>query len=334
MRHGSSHTAPSPGAHAIDLTGVRARRLLEGMEPVPAGTFWMGSNDHYREEAPAHEATVGEFWMDRYPVTNALYERFVAQTGYVTIAERALDAADYPGALHHLLVPGSVVFAPPPVGSDLRNHLVWWRYVPGASWRHPYGPESSVEGKEDHPVVHVAFDDAAAFAQWAGKELPTEAEWERAARGGLDRKPYAWGNDWAPKGREMANVWKGEFPHVNLRPNGELGTTAVGSFPANRYGLHDMIGNVWEWTSDWWTEHRGVKGSCCASRPDSDARTASLDPSQPAVRIPRKVLKGGSYLCAHNYCRRYRPAARIPQQVDTGTCHQGFRCIVRVAATS
>jgi formylglycine-generating enzyme required for sulfatase activity len=318
-------TNPDPPVHHRS----RPRLLLENMERIEGGDFWMGSNRHYREESPARQQTVGSFWIDRYPVTNGQFARFVQQSGYVTVAEREPDATVYPGALQHLLVPGSVVFKTPPPGVGLKDHYAWWRYVPGACWKYPLGPGSTITGKRDHPVVHIAYEDAAAFARWVGKELPTEAEWEFAARGGLDGKDYAWGDERAPDGRPMANVWEGVFPHENRKPEGCEYTTSVGSFPPNGYGLFDMIGNVWEWTTDWWQD-RAVASGCCVLPTDEALREASHDPQQPAIKIPRKVLKGGSFLCADNYCMRYRPAARIPQQVDTGTCHQGFRCIVRV----
>jgi sulfatase modifying factor 1 len=301
-----------------------------GMEWVPGGTFRMGSNDFYPEEAPVHSATVRGFWMDRHPVTNADFAAFVKATACVTVAERELDPAEYPGAVPELLVPGSVVFRPPPHRlASLRDHFAWWAYVPGASWRHPTGPESSLAGLDAHPVVHVAWEDVAAYARWAGKSLPTEAEWEFAARGGLDGRAYAWGDELEPGGRVMANTWRGEFPALNQAGPEWKRTSAVGGYPPNGYGLYDLIGNVWEWTTSWWGSHARPRGSCCAAAAGAD-REASRDPAQPLIRIPRKVLKGGSYLCAPNYCARYRPAARIPQQVDTGTGHQGFRCILRV----
>jgi formylglycine-generating enzyme len=323
-----------PGPAAADP----ARATAPGPAPfrsmawIPGGTFRMGSDHHYREEAPARDVTVAGFWMDRHPVTNAQFSRFVEETGYVTVAERPLDPAEYPGALPDMLVPGSVVFRPPAGPVSLRSHYAWWEYVPGASWRHPTGPGSSAVGLATHPVVHVSWEDAEAYAAWAGKALPTEAEWERAARGGLEAKEYAWGDELSPGGRIMANVWQGEFPRRNLLLAGWERTSPVGSFPPNGYGVFDMIGNVWEWTADWWGEGGVPRAACCACRADEGGRDASLDPAQPHIRIPRKVLKGGSYLCAPNYCVRYRPAARIPQQVDTGTGHQGFRCIVRVPA--
>ena len=324
-------TRIAPTEHTARRLGP-GRAPFPGMAWIPGGTCRMGSDDHYPEEAPAHELTVAGFWMDRTPVTNANFARFVEATGYVTVAERELNPADYPGARPELLVPGSVVFRQPDGPVSLSNHFAWWDYVPGACWRHPAGPESAAAGLSRHPVVHVAFEDAQAYARWAGKELPSEAEWELAARGGLDGRIYAWGVELSPGGRIMANVWQGEFPRENLLQDGWERTSPVGSFPPNGYGLYDMIGNVWEWTDDWWRTHASAASACCASG-GADGREASMDPGQLDVHIPRKVLKGGSYLCAANYCVRYRPAARIPQQVDTGTGHQGFRCIVRVPAS-
>jgi formylglycine-generating enzyme required for sulfatase activity len=326
----TEHAAAAANPERLSPPG---RAPSRDMAWIPGGTFRMGSDRHYPEEAPARDATVRGFWMDRHPVTNGQFSRFVQATGYVTIAERELDPVDYPGALMHLLVPGSVVFQPPAGPVPLNDHMAWWRYVPGASWRHPQGPGTPVRGLSDHPVVHVAYADAEAYARWTGKELPTEAEWELAARGGLQGKEYAWGDELSPGGRMMANVWQGEFPRRNLLLDGWERTSPVGAFPPNGYGLFDMIGNVWEWTADWWSDHGAPAGACCgAAQPADGGRAASFDPAQPAIRIPRKVLKGGSYLCAPNYCVRYRPAARIPQQVDTGTGHQGFRCVVRVPA--
>jgi formylglycine-generating enzyme required for sulfatase activity len=312
-------------------TDARAQRL--SMEWISGGTFTMGSDRHYREEAPPHAVTVEGFWVDRWPVTNALFRQFVEETGYVTQAEIAPDPAQYPGADPALLVPASVVFVKPAARVDLRNHFNWWAYVPGADWRHPRGPDSSLEGIDDHPVVHVGFDDATAFAKWAGKELPTEAEWEFAARGGLESAEYAWGAELEPDGKPMANYWQGEFPIENLRRDGYEGTSPVGSFPPNGLGLYDMIGNVWEWTTDWYLPQHEPEASkvgthACCSGADVAARERSFDPCV-ALPIPRKVMKGGSFLCAPNYCRRYRPAARMPQAIDTSTCHLGFRCVVR-----
>jgi formylglycine-generating enzyme required for sulfatase activity len=299
---------------------------------ISGGTFVMGSNSHYPEEAPAHQVTVDGFWMDKYTVTNQQFGRFIRETKYVTLAERPPNAEDYPGAKPELLVPASVVFQKPRHPVDLGNPHNWWGYVPGANWRHPEGPMSTLKGRGEHPVVHVGYEDAEAYAKWAGKALPTEAEWEFAARGGLEGAEYAWGDEFAPDGKLMANTWQGQFPWQNTNNDGFEGTAPVGSFPPNRYGLYDMAGNVWQWTTDWYQSHGEIAHSCCSSfNPRGGDRERSYDSSQPEIRIPRKVMKGGSYLCAPNYCRRYRPAARMAQPVDTSTCHLGFRCIVRVA---
>jgi formylglycine-generating enzyme required for sulfatase activity len=291
---------------------------------IPGREFTMGSNEHYPEERPAHRVAVDGFFIDRCPVTNAEFRRFVEATGHVTFAERTPFAADYPGAEPSLLVPGSAVFFETMRRVDLGDCSQWWQYVPGADWRHPEGPESSIESRADHPVVHVAYSDVEAYAAWAGKEIPTEAEWELAARGGLEGKIYPWGNDFTPGGRMMANTWQGEFPWQNLLTDGFARTSPVGSFPPNGYGLFDMVGNVWEWTCDWYGKHE----QCCTpSNPRGGPKAASIDPAL-GTTIPRKVLKGGSFLCAPNYCLRYRPAARIPETIDTTTCHVGFRCIV------
>jgi formylglycine-generating enzyme required for sulfatase activity len=304
--------------------------LLEGMARIPGGTFLMGSDAHYPEEAPAHKVSVDGFWMDVHAVTNAEFKRFVDATRHVTLAEKPANAADYPGAKPELLSPHSVVFRKTPGPVDLRNAYQWWTYVAGADWRHPRGPGSSLQGLWRHPVVHVAFEDAEAYAKWAGKELPTEAEWEFAARGGLEGAPYVWGDQYMPGGKPMANTWQGEFPHQNLVEDGFEWTAPVDSFPANGYGLHEMAGNVWEWTTDWYQEHGKIQHACCTlDNPRGGAPEESLDPRTPEVRIPRRVMKGGSYLCAPNYCQRYRPAARMAQPIDTSTCHLGFRCIVR-----
>jgi sulfatase modifying factor 1 len=299
-----------------------ARQAAAGDSPpesdmawIPGGTFLMGSADHYPEEAPVRQVTVGGFWMDRHSVTNHEFDRFVRTTGYVTVAERAPDSAAYPGAKPELLVPASAVFRKPPHRVDLSNPYTWWVYVPGASWRHPQGPGSSIKKRPDHPVVHVGWEDVEAYAAWAGRQLPGEAEWEFAARGGLDGATYAWGEELAPAGRWMANTWQGEFPIENLGQDGFEGTAPVGSFPPNGYGLFDMIGNVWEWTSDRYDAPAGPSHACCSPEPAPD-------------RLPRKVMKGGSHLCAPNYCQRYRPAARMPQSIDTSTSHLGFRTIL------
>ena len=302
---------------------------------VPGGTFSMGSEDFYPEERPVHEVTVDGFWIDQYEVTNEQFARFVEATGYVTLAERPLNAADYPGAPVENLVPGALVFWKRNGPVDLKNYMNWWRWTPGTSWRHPFGPESTIEGIEQHPVVHVAYEDAEAYALWAGKELPTEPEWEFAARGGLDGKKFTWGDEEFPNGKAMVNSWQGEFPWQNLLTDGYEGTSSVGSFPSNGYGLYDMAGNVWEWTSDWYVPRHAdeVVKSCCGppNNPRISSPDKSYDPGQPQFRIARKVVKGGSHLCAPNYCLRYRPAARQPQMIDTGMSHIGIRCIVRPA---
>jgi formylglycine-generating enzyme required for sulfatase activity len=298
---------------------------------IPGGTFRMGSDRHYPEEAPAHNVRVDAFWMEPHAVTNAQFARFVEATGHVTSAERPADPADYPGALPEVLVPSSVMFRKALGRVDLRNHYNWWVYTAGADWRHPRGPDSSIDDLTDHPVVHVAFADAEAYAKWAGRELPTEAEWEFAAWGGLADAEFAWGNELMPDGKAMANTWQGEFPWQNLNEDGYEWTAPVKSFPPNGYGLYEMTGNTWEWTTDWYQGHDRIKKACCTidnPRGCGDPER-SFDPAIPNVRIPRKVMKGGSYLCAPNYCRRYRPAARMPQAIDTSTCHLGFRCIVR-----
>ena len=280
---------------------------------IPGGTFWMGSEDFYPEERPVHQVTVDGFWMDAHQVTVAEFRRFVKDTGHVTTAEIAPDPAQYPGADPALLVPGSLVFTPTSGPVPLDDFTRWWSFTPGADWRHPEGPGSNIGGRERHPVTHVSWFDAQAYAEWAGKDLPTEAEWEFAARGGLDGAEFAWGDELAPDGRLMANTWQGDFPYLNLATDGFERTSPVAAFPPNGYGLHDMIGNVWEWTSDWWSDKHQAdapKACCIPENPRGGREEGSYDPAQPQIRIPRKVLKGGSHLCAPNYCRRYRPAAR------------------------
>ena len=281
------------------------------MRQVPGGTFWMGDERFYPEERPVREVAVDAFSIDVAPVTVAQFRRFVKETGYVTVAERPLDPADYPDADPALLKPGSLVFRGTRGPVDLSDSRNWWEYVPGASWERPEGPGSDTYTRARHPVVHVAAEDAEAYARWAGKALPTEAEWEYAARGGLDGAMFAWGDEASP---ELANFWQGEFPWQNLLEDGWMGTSPVGSFPPNGYGLADMTGNVWEWTTDAF-QTADVASPCCA-------------PGQ-GERFPRRVIKGGSHLCAPNYCLRFRPAARQGETIDTSTSHIGFRCIVR-----
>jgi formylglycine-generating enzyme required for sulfatase activity len=300
-------------------------RLIEG------GSFMMGSDHFYPEEAPVHRVRVDSFWIDECPVTNAEFARFVAATGHVTFAEIAPDPADYPGMLPEMAFAGSVVFRKQSGPVNLDDPSQWWEFCRGADWQHPLGPDSGIDGLDDHPVVHIACSDAEAYAAWAGKELPSEAEWEYAARGGLDGADYAWGAELAPDGAMLANYWQGLFPFANQVLDGWERTSPVRSFPANGYGLYDMIGNVWEWTSDWYAARptaKPAKSCCMPVNPRGGREQDSYDPGL-GVRIPRKVVKGGSHLCAPNYCQRYRPAARHPETIDTSTSHIGFRCIKR-----
>ncbi len=289
--------------------------MADDLAWIPAQTAVLGSDAHYAEERPVRPVAVDGFWIQRHQVTNADFAAFVADTGYLTVAERPPDPDDYPGAPPENLQPGSMVFHRTAGPVDLRHLSQWWTWTPGACWNHPRGPRSSVRGREHHPVVHVAYDDAAAYAGWAHLTLPTEVQWEAAARGGLDGKVYVWGDEPERAGQSLANYWHGEFPYL---PDTGYGTTSpVGRHAANAYGLYDMAGNVWEWTTDWWSDDT-VTESCCAAD--------SYDPDQPQFHVGRKVVKGGSFLCADSYCLRYRPAARRPQMVDTGMSHIGFRC--------
>ena len=290
--------------------------MLTELIELPGGSFRMGSTRFYPEEAPVHTATVAAFAVEVHPVTNAQFAEFVADTGYLTIAEQPLDPALYPGVAPQDLVPGAMVFRPTSGPVDLRNWRQWWDWAPGACWRHPFGAGSDNTDRPDHPVVQVAYPDAAAYARWAGRRLPTEAEWEYAARGGADTT-YPWGDQVAPDGRLMANTWQGRFPYRNDGAQGWIGTSPVGAFPPNEFGLLDMIGNVWEWTTTRFAPHHRVgepQTRCCPP--------ASADPTI------SQALKGGSHLCAPEYCHRYRPAARSPQSQDTATTHIGFRCVV------
>jgi formylglycine-generating enzyme len=309
---------------------VTATTPVRDMVWIDGATFLMGSDRHYAEEAPAHRAAVDGFWIDRCAVTNRHFAAFARETGYVTVAERPPDPADFPGAPPENLRAGSLVFTGTRGPVDLRHIDRWWAWTPGACWRHPEGPGSTLAGRMDHPVVHVASEDAQAYARWAGAALPTEAEWELAARGGLDGATFVWGDEPEPHGARLANFWHGDFP---WRAEPGYGTTAaVGSFPPNGYGLHEMAGNVWEWTDDWYASRHtedAAQPCCIPHNPRGAEEAASLDPAQPQFRVPRKVLKGGSFLCADSYCLRYRPAARRPQMIDTGMSHVGFRCVRR-----
>ncbi|CAM5324309.1 formylglycine-generating enzyme family protein [Leifsonia shinshuensis] len=298
------------------------------MVRIDGGTFRMGSDEFYPDEQPVHERTVAGFLLDRYAVTNADFTRFVDATDYVTVAERPMEPADYPGVAPEDLVPGAMVFTPSDGPVDLRDWRQWWRWEPGAQWRHPEGRESGIDHRMDHPVVQVAFEDASAYAAWAGKRLPTEAEHEFAARGGVDGARFAWGDEPYPDGEARANSWIGRFPYDN---RGRFGATTapVGSYPANGYGLYDLIGNTWEWTSDYYAPRHTLPGQEAV---DAGARVNLLASAsaEPGSRIPRRVLKGGSYLCSPDYCLRFRPAARSPQADDTATTHIGFRCAADV----
>jgi formylglycine-generating enzyme required for sulfatase activity len=295
------------------------------MVRIEGGTFAMGSDEFYPEERPVHRVTVDGFWIDEHPVTAADFRRFVRETGYTTVAERPLDPADYPDADPGLLVPGSLVFRKTDGPVSLNDFRNWWEYVPGAFWKKPGGSGTTINGRDRHPVVQVAYEDAEAYAAWAGKSLPSEAEWEYAARGGLDGARFAWGADEVPNGKRMANTWQGEFPWRNTKEDGFEGTSPVRSYEPNGYGLYDMCGNVWEWTTDFFTLRHPdeVERPCCVPR---NPRVTS---PQLQEAIPRRVIKGGSHLCAPSYCLRYRPAARQGEAVDTSTGHIGFRCVVR-----
>lgn len=321
-----------PG-HSGATAAPKASGAPKGMAWVPGGSFLMGSAAFYPEERPVRAVGVAGFWMDVHPVTVAEFRRFVRATGYTTVAERPLDPARYPGADPALLVPGALVFSQPPGPVPLDDYRRWWRYQPGADWRRPGGPDAAVPpGWDRHPVTQVAHEDALAYAAWAGRALPTEAEWEYAARGGLDGAAYTWGDEFQPRGRRMANVWYGEFPWRPNTPSGRAGTTPIGRYPANGYGLHDMAGNVWEWTADRWTARAaggtGSAGdagaSCCAPGRGVGAGGGS----------GQRTVKGGSHLCAASYCFRYRPAARQGESEDTATSHLGFRCVLRPEASA
>jgi formylglycine-generating enzyme required for sulfatase activity len=303
--------------------GVIAKARPSETVWIGGGEFAMGSDDHYPEERPAHRVSVDGFWLSRTAVTNREYAAFVSATRYQTVAERPLDATQFPGAPEENLVPGSMVFTGTSGPVDLRHLSQWWAWTPGANWRRPFGPGSSIGNRAEHPVVHVAYEDALAYAEWTGSRLPTEAEWEFAARGGRDGLQFTWGNEPEPQGKRLANYWHGEFP---WRAQAGYGSTApVGSFPANDFGLYDMAGNVWEWTADWYEAHDSAPGCCMPDNPRGGTEASSIDPAE-QFAVPRKVVKGGSFLCADSYCQRYRPAARRAQMVDTGMSHVGFRC--------
>ncbi|WP_338031517.1 formylglycine-generating enzyme family protein [Diaminobutyricibacter tongyongensis] len=296
---------------------------------VDGGEFTMGSDQHYPEEAPAHRVRVEGFRIARTTVTNRDYAAFVRATHYRTVAERPLNPADFPDAPAENLVPGSMVFTGTPGPVDLRHLSQWWAWTPGANWRRPFGPGSSVGDRPEHPVVHIAYEDAQAYAEWADARLPTEAEWEFAARGGLEATRFTWGDEPEAAGEARANYWHGDFP---WRAAPGYGSTApVGSFLANGFGLFDMAGNVWEWTSDWYQGHQGDE-CCIPANPVGGSREGSINPAE-QFAVPRKTVKGGSFLCADSYCQRYRPAARRAQMIDTGMSHIGFRLAGRLTIT-
>lgn len=301
-----------------------------GMVWVPAGEFRMGSDEpSFTDARPIVRVWVDGFWMDETEVTNEQFAKFVEATQYVTVAERTPKAEDFPGAPPENLVAGSVVFAPPDHPVRLNNHFQWWSYVKGANWRHPDGPESDLKGREKHPVVHVAYEDAEAYAKWAGKRLPTEAEWERAARGGADQKKYIWGDDFKPNGKNMANTFQGHFPDNNTKEDGYLTTAPVQRFPANAYGLYDMSGNVWEWTSDRYnprTYEAYQRSGEPVINPRGPREQDAVDPAEPGVK--KRVQKGGSFLCTDQYCSRYMPGGRGKGEPMTSTDHVGFRCVM------
>jgi formylglycine-generating enzyme len=308
-----------PMNHSKDIAGMRF---------IHGGMFVMGSDTHYEEERPARPAAVGDFWIDETPVTNAQFAKFVAATGYVSFAEVPPNPVDYPGILPEMVQPGSLVFVPATCKLDLRQEPTWWHFVVGANWKRPLGLGSDIEKLLDHPVVHVTPADAQAYASWAGKALPSEAEWEFAACGGGYGTTYPWGNELTPAKVIMANIWQGEFPYLDT--SGVLKrTTPVRTYPANGYGLYDMIGNVWEWTADGEDTDASPKYRCCSGRESDRVPLVPAGSDFMETRIPRRIAKGGSHLCAPNYCRRYRPSARWAQPVDTSTSHMGFRCVVR-----
>ena len=336
--------SPSPQrGHAATAPSNQASQpapdagFTKGMVWIPGGTFWMGSENGQPDELPVHQVTVDGFWIDKTEVSNEQFEKFVRATSYVTVAERKPDPKDFPDAPLENLVPGSIVFSPPNIGElnrqrveqglarlaevPLEDHFLWWRYVPGANWRHPEGPSSDLKGREKHPVVHVAWEDAVGYCRWAAKRLPTEAEWEYAARGGLDRQRYVWGQEQTPGGKWPANIWQGRFPTENKLEDGFQGTAPVASFAPNGYGLYDMSGNVWEWYADWYLPDYYAHSP--AKNPPGPDR--SYDPNEPGV--VKRVQRGGSYLCSDLYCLGYRPGARMKSTPDTGLSHTGFRCV-------
>lgn len=306
----------------LSLMLLASSLLADEMIWIPSGTFWMGSDERGMPDTkPWHQVTVDGFWMDRAPITNIEFSEFVKETGYVTTAEKRLDPKQYPGARLQDLEPAGIVFVQTEGPVDLTKPLNWWKLIRGASWEHPEGPHTNIENLSDHPVVHVSYEDAQAYAKWKGKRLPTEAEWEYAARGGLEKKKYVWGDEKLPEGKWMANIWQGKFPYDNSAEDGFMGTSPVKHYPPNGYGLYDMSGNVWEWCSDWYdAKYYSVSPSKNPQGPEK-----SYDPNEP--RIAKRVLRGGSFLCCDQYCRRYVPGGRGKNSPDSGTSNIGFRCV-------
>ena len=332
--HSATTAAAAPPAAAAATVRVNSTTppgpAPEGMVWIPGGTFWMGCENCGMPDAlPAHVVSVNGFWMDRAPVTNAEFERFVKETRYVTVAERPLDPRDFPGVPADKLVPGSAVFRATASAVPLDNPLQWWRYTPGANWRRPEGSGSSVNARADHPVVHVAFEDVLAYAKWAGKRLPTEAEFEFAARGGLDRQKYPWGDELNPGGKPAANIWHGRFPERDRADDGFAGTSPVTAFPPNGFGLYDVGGNVWQWCSDWYRPDAYASRAHAAVTHDPQGPADSYDPNEPGAA--KRVVRGGSYLCTDQYCARYLVGSRGKAEISSGTSNLGFR-LVRAAS--
>ena len=331
---GACHTKPeSQASHAATSVNVHINTTPapgpapDGMIWIPGGTFWMGCENCGMPDAlPAHPVTVDGFWMDRAPVTNAQFEEFVRETRYVTVAERPLDPRDFPSVPKDKLIPGSAVFQATASAVPLDNPLQWWRFTPGASWKHPAGSGSTSTDRADHPVVHVAFEDVLAYAAWAGKRLPTEAEFELAARGGLDRQKYSWGNELHPDGKQVANTWQGHFPARDRGDDGFTGTSPVTAFPPNGFGLYDMGGNVWQWCADWYRPDTYASRAQSAANSVNPAGPAdSYDPAEPGAA--KRVVRGGSYLCTDQYCARYLVGSRGKAEISSGASNLGFRLV-------